>query len=121
MAKQQSKTNEAPFERYARTIQADIAALRNDMATKQDLLNLATKQDLLQLRSEMATHSALLGVADDVKRLNQIMVSKADLAETIRRELDASPYAKEADVKDLRERILRVEEKLGINPARRAA
>jgi hypothetical protein len=49
------------------------------------------------------------------------MVSKADLAETIRRELDASPFARESDVKDLRERLLRVEEKLGIKPSRRAA
>jgi hypothetical protein len=41
---------------------------------------------------------------------------KADLEESIRRQLDVSPYAKEADVKDLRERLLRVEEKLRIKP-----
>jgi hypothetical protein len=49
------------------------------------------------------------------------MVSKADLAETVRRELDASPFAKERDVKELRDRLAVVERKLGIEKAHRAA
>ncbi len=75
---------------------------------------------LRQVREEMATHKDLLEVKDDVRRLNEIMVSKADLSE-IRRELDASPHAKQADVKDLSERVLRVEEAVGIKQKRRAA
>jgi hypothetical protein len=105
------------FQGFARALQTDIARLGKSMETGFT----ATKEDIRKVREEMATRAALLEVRDDVKRLNEIVVSKADLSETIRRELDASPYAKEADVKDLHERMLRVEEAVGIKPKRRAA
>ena len=49
------------------------------------------------------------------------MVSKADLSEAIRHELDASPFAKASEMKDLNERMLLVEEAVGIKPKRRGA
>jgi hypothetical protein len=69
----------------------------------------------------MATRDESREVRDDVKRLNEIMVSKADLQEVLRRELDTSPYAKDADVRALGERILHIEEKLGLKHGRHAA
>ena len=54
----------------------------------------------------------------DVKMVTEIMVSKAELAETIRRELGASPFGKESEVKDPRERLSLVERKLGIGRSR---
>jgi hypothetical protein len=108
---------------FAAAIQKDYLTLGKQMETgfKSIREDMATKEDIRKIRNETATHSALVDVHDDVKRLNEMMVSKADLAETIRRELDASPFAREADVKDLRDRLLRVEEKLAMKPNRRAA
>jgi len=97
---------------FAAAIQNDYLALGKKMETGFRSI----REDMKKL----ATHAALVEVRDDVKQLNEIMVSKADLAETIRRELDASPYARDAEVKDLRERLLRVEEKLDMKPSRRA-
>ena len=84
-------------------MEAGLKSIRDDMAT-----------GFRAVRDEMATHKDLLEVRDDVRRLNEIMVSKADLSETIRRELDASPFVTASEVKDLNERMLRVEEAVGI-------
>ena len=53
--------------------------------------------------------------------ITDVMASKADLAETVRRELDASPFAKESEVKELRERMTVVERKLRLERPRHAA
>ena len=102
-------------------------------AIQQDLARMATKNDIQQIRGEMErgfknvdagfknVYHQIGDVRDDVKRLNEIMVSKADLSETVRRELDAAPFAKETEVKELRERMTVVERKLGIERSRHAA
>jgi hypothetical protein len=122
-AKPKKKKPELSFERYARAIQTDIARLGKNMEAgfKSIRDEMAAKEDIQNVRDQMATQKDLLEVRDDVKRLNEIMVSKADLSEAIRRELDASPFAKESEVKDLSERMLRVEEAVGIKPKRRSA
>jgi hypothetical protein len=122
-AKRKTQKKELSFEHYARAIQTDIARLGKSMEAgfKSIHEEMATKDDVRKVRQDMATHKNLLEVQDDVRRLNDIMVSKADLSETIRRELDASPFAKESEVKDLSGRLLRVEEKLGMKPGHRPA
>ena len=109
----------------AGAIQRDFLAIRRDMATKADIRaireEMATKEDLFELSQKMVTREEFHNLQSDVKMITDSMVSKADLAETIRRELETSPYAKETDVKDLRERLLRIEEKLGLKPTHRAA
>jgi flagellar biosynthesis component FlhA len=85
------------------SIQGDLLAIRRDMATKQDIGDLreevATKHDLAALRDEMisrfATHSELQAIED---RLLEEMVK--------------IKYAKEID--ELRARVKRVEQELGI-------
>jgi hypothetical protein len=120
--KRKTQKKELSFEHYARAIQTDIAHLGKSMEAgfKSIHEEMATKEDIRKVREEMATHKTLLEVRGDVQRLNEIMVSKADLSETIRRELDASPFAKESEMKHLSERLLRVEEKLGIKPGHRS-
>lgn len=102
-------------------------------AIQHDLAGMATKNDIQQSRAEMErgfkhveasfknVYHQIGEVRDDVKRLNEIMVSKADLAETVRRELDAAPFAKQSEVKELRERITVIEQKIGIERARHVA
>ncbi len=85
------------------------------MATKDDLAGIATKADIQKL----ATREELREVREDVKRITDVMVSKADLAETLREELNKSEYARE--VSELRARVERLEEKLGSDRARHAA
>src|SRR5580658_7441143 len=99
-AKRKTKTKELSFEHYARAIQTDIAQLGKSMEAgfKSIQEEMATKDDIRKVRDQMATHKNLLEVREDIQRLNEIMVSKADLSETIRRELDASPFAKESEV-----------------------
>lgn len=105
------------LEDFAAAVHEDYLTIKKHMATKEDIRDVRAEMTSMRV----ATGAALRDVRDDVQRLNEIMVSKADLAETIRRELDASPYAKEADIKDLAKRLLRVEEKLGLKPSHRAA
>jgi hypothetical protein len=112
------KTKERPFGHYARAIQTDIANLgkevRDGFQEARDAFQ-STRKDMdagfLNVRKQMDD------IRDDVRRMNEVMVSKADLETTIRYELETSPFVREADVKDLRERLLRVEKKLGIKPA----
>ena len=122
MARPKPKKKQMTLEHFAAAIQNDYLALGKKMESGFQSIreDMASKEDVRKLRNDMATHTALVDVHEDVKRLNEIVVSKADLSEAIRRELDASPYAKEAEVKDLHERLLRVEEKLDMKPRRRA-
>jgi hypothetical protein len=117
MKKPTTRKKPMTLENFAAAIQRDFSTLRDDMTAGFSTI----RAEMTSMRDKMATHAALREVRDDVQRLNDIMVSKADLAETIRRELDTSPYAKETDVKDLRERLLHIEEKLGLKPTHRAA
>jgi len=113
--KAKPKKKPLSFEHYARAIQTDIADLGKEMRDGFKSMHSDIATGFENVRKQ--THD----IREDVKRLNEIMVSKADLSEAIRRELDISPYAKEADVKEIRERLFRVEEKLGLKPSRRAA
>ena len=108
---------------FAMAIQRDISSLRDDMTAGFSAVReeMATKEDLFALSQKMVTREEFRNLQSDVKMITDSMVSKADLAETLRRELEASPFAKEADVKELRERVLRIEEKLSLKPTRRAA
>jgi hypothetical protein len=112
---------------FAAAIQQDYLALvaKMDDGFKKMRGEMATNEELdagfRAIRNDMATHKALLEVHDDVKRLNGIMVSKADLEETIQRKLDTSPFANERDLTDLRLRVRRIEGKLGMKPSRSAA
>ena len=125
MAKPTTKKKAMTIDDLAGAIQRDFLAIRKDMATKADIRaireEMATKQDLFELSQKMVTREEFRELRSDVKMITDAMVSKADLAETIRRELDTSPYAKETDVKDLRERLIRIEEKLGLKTTHRAA
>ena len=112
MATPKPKKKPPSFEHYARAIQTDIADLGKEVREGFKSMRSGVDAGFENARKQM--HD----IREDVTRLNEIMVSKADLTETIRRELDASPYAKEADVKDLRDHLLRVEEKLGLKPSR---
>jgi hypothetical protein len=109
-AKPKQKKKKLTLDDFAVAIQADIAR----MATNQDLKNLAGDM----ARGFKEVHGALRDIRDDVKAATDAMVSKADLAETLRTELNKSPFAKEKDVAELRERVLRVEEHLGMKPGR---
>jgi hypothetical protein len=94
------------LEDLAAAIQGDFLAISRDMATKQDIAELreemATKHDLAALRDEMisrfATHSELQAIED---RLLE--------------EMAKIKYAKEID--ELRTRVNRVEQQLGIGRA----
>src|SRR5438067_12753501 len=110
MTKPKPKEKATNVEGFFRAIQEDLVAVRRDMATK---------DELRQIRGEMVTKAELREIRDDVKRLTDVVVSKADLANTIREEVDKSPYAKEKEVEDLRARVLRLEEKLGMKAGRR--
>ena len=127
-AKRKIQKKELSFEQYARAIQTDIAHLGKSMeagfkSMREEIGSIRGEMaaGFHRVRDEMASHKNLLEVRDDVQRLNDMMVSKADLSEAIRRELDASPFAKESEVKDLNHRLVRVEEKTGIKPGHRPA
>ena len=116
-----SKPKEKPptLDKFFRAIQEDLTAIRRDMATKEDT---ATKDDIRALRGEMAnlaTRAELREVRDDVKRITDMMVSKAHveaLREELLREIKDSKH-----IDELRERLAVVERKLGIEKSRRAA
>ncbi|MGA2674957.1 MAG: hypothetical protein ABSE99_17215 [Terracidiphilus sp.] len=105
------KTKERSFEHYARAIQTDIANLGKEVRDGFQSIRKDMDAGFLNVRRQMDD------IRDDVGRMNGIMVSKADLESTVRYELDTSPFAKEAEVKGLRERLLRVEKKLGMKTA----
>lgn len=103
-----NKIKEDSFERYARAIQNDIAQLGKNME--------AGFKSIQEEMTTHATHAALMDVRDDAQRLNAVMVTKGELAEVVRRELEMASYAKESKVKELDKRVCRVEKKLEIEP-----
>jgi hypothetical protein len=117
MQKGNHKKKVAGTEGFFRAIQQDIVAIRKDMADGFHAVheNIPTKQDIRDI------HKSISDIREDVKQITDNMVSKADLANIIRDELDRSPYAKEEEVKELRHRVLRLEGKLGIKADRRTA
>jgi len=98
-----AKTKPATLDRIATAIRDDIAALggKMDSGFQQIRETMATKKDIKELRA-------------DLKMATDVMISKADLTEAIREEIGKSEYAREIE-----KRIHRIEEKLGIEPARR--
>jgi hypothetical protein len=125
MAAKRTKTKKKPMTLgdFATAIQRDLSSLRNDMTVGFSTVReeMATKDDLYALSQKMVTREEFRNLQSDVKMITEAMVSKADLAETLRRELEASPFAKKADVNELRERVLRIEKKLSSKPTRRTA
>jgi hypothetical protein len=104
------------LETFAALIQQDIAR----MATKDDISGLASKGDIKDIKLDIdGLKSSVRELHEDVRNMNAIMVSKADFAETLREELNKSEYARE--VSELRTRVERLEEDLGIKHGRRAA
>ena len=119
----QPKKKMKTLDEFAAAIHADYLTISKQMATKEDILQIrsemATKEDIRQIRNDMG-----IGFRDlhaDVKMITEVMVSKSDLTEAIREELDKSSFAKEKDVAELRDRLMRVEEKLGMKHGRHAA
>jgi hypothetical protein len=82
-----------------KTLDEFAAAIHTDYLTISK--QMATKEDIRQIRNDMG-----IGFRDlhaDVKMITEVIVSKADLTEAIREELDKSSFAKEKDVAELRE------------------
>ena len=79
-------------------------------AIQEDLARMSRKSDLL--RKELV--AGFRELRDDVKIVNEVMVSKADLANALREELDKSPFVKQDELKELRTRVHRIEEQLGL-------
>jgi hypothetical protein len=102
---------------FALAIQKDLAR----MATKDDIKairdDMATKAELQQLRNEMGI--GFRNIDADMKMMAEVMVSKADLANTLAEELAKSPYARQ--IQDLQTRVHALESKLGVKPTRRAS
>ena len=84
------------------------------------IARMATKDDLWPIQRDLKTVTSQLGeLRGDVKQITDVMVSKADLANTLGDELAKSVYGRQID--DLRSRVNVLEEKLGIKSTRRAA
>jgi hypothetical protein len=118
--KKQTRKQSLTLDDFAALIQKDLAR----MVTKKDITAVTSditviKDDLVAIRNSMATREELKEVRDDVKQITDLMVSKMDLAETLRTELAESEYSRE--VSELRTRVERLEDKLGTKHARRAA
>lgn len=112
----------------AASIQKEFVAIRKDMATKSELAllrgeiagmretmdgmreTMATKKDLADLREEISTRFATRSELQSA-----VSAAKNEILE----EIGKIKYAKEID--ELRVRVQRVEQKLGIGPGRRAA
>ena len=102
------------LDRLAGTIQRDLAR----MATKDDLQGLATKQDL----EGFATKADIGEIHAEIGGLRERMATKEDAAdlgdrifqakEAIQEQIAGLKYAKEID--ELRARVVRVEQKLGL-------
>ena len=101
---------------FALLIQKDLSR----MATKADLAPFVTKEDLWPMQRDIKTlTSQLKEVREDVKQISDVMVSKADLANTLGEELAKSTHARQ--LHDLQTRVHLLEEKLKIKPAHRTA
>lgn len=57
----------------------DLANLKDQMATKDDLARMATKEDLAALRAEMATKDDLLRVESGLDTMRERMATKNDV------------------------------------------
>ena len=103
---------------FAIMIQQDIAR----MATKDDLNGLAAKDDIEKVRADMrnlASRADIRELREDVQRVTEAMVSKADLealGDELLLEIRSGKH-----IDELRERLAIVEDKLRIKPARGAA
>jgi hypothetical protein len=102
---------------FALSIQNDYTSLRKDMATGFAEIQEGTKAEIQQLRNEMGI--GFRNIDADMKMMADVMVSKADLANTLAEELAKSPYA--IQIADLQTRVHALESKLGVKPTRRAA
>ena len=69
------KRKETGFEMLARLIKEGVEDVRKEMATKDDIANMATKADVGSLYRRMATK-------DDIAQIRQDMATKVDLEET---------------------------------------
>jgi len=80
-------------------LRGEIATLRGEMATKSDILDMATKADLTALRGEMATKSDIADMARkaDLDEIRRAMATKADLERFATREDLFALSAKLAD------------------------
>jgi hypothetical protein len=88
----------------------DLADMRSDMATKEDIRGLKLEIDGLK--------SAVRETREDVRNLNGIMISKADL-DPIRDDIRELKDARRVD--ELETRVKRIEHKLDTSRTRRAA
>ena len=75
VAKKAVIKKESDFEMLARLIKEEGESIRKDMATKDDIANMATKADVASLYRTMATK-------DDITQIRQDMATKADLEDT---------------------------------------
>jgi hypothetical protein len=115
-----TKKKPMTLEDFAAAVHEDYLAIRKDMATKKDLERFATKEDLWPMQRDIRTlDKNVRDLRGDVKNITDAMVSKADLANTLREELATSPYAKQ--IEDLQTRVNVLESKLGIKSTHRAA
>jgi hypothetical protein len=93
----------------------DIKAIRAEMATKEDL-----KNELWPIRRDIKTlQGDVRDIRGDVKNITEMMVSKADLTNTIADEFAKSSHGRKID--DLQGRVEVIEDKVGIKPARHRA
>lgn len=120
MATSKTKKKGDSFERYAQAIQNDIATLADNMKAGFQSIReeMAAKEDIRKVREEMVSKAEFKEVRDDVKRITDAMVSKADLEASMRDEFGKSEHAR--NIEDLRGRVGRIEEKLGMKPSRHA-
>ena len=109
--KPKSKEKPTTVDGFFRAIQVDLFAIRRDMATKDDIRRIR--------EVNLATRAQLQEVRDDVKRITDMMVTKADL-EVLRDELFRQ-INDGKHIEELRERLAIVERELGIEKSRRAA
>ena len=94
-----------------KTLDDFAAAIHEDYLTIDEKVG-KIHHEMVTIRDEMVTKGEFKEVRDDVKRITDAMVSKADLEETIRDEFGKSRHAKH--IEDLRSRVGHIEEKLGI-------
>jgi ubiquinone biosynthesis protein UbiJ len=118
MPKAQPNKKPVTIDRLAELMQREFMDLRGDITRiRGDITDIrstmATKDDLRKLREEMATKQELEDLRGDLG----IRISSAE--DCLSDQIAGLRYAKEID--ELRERVNRVERKLGISDRHRAA
>jgi hypothetical protein len=106
------KKKHMTIEDFARAIQADLAL----MATKDDLVGLASKEDIREIRGEFGKMREEMVTKEDFSAVSDRL---AIVKEELQEQIAGLRYAKEIDA--LAERVKFVEQKLGIKHSRRAA